>query len=319
MQRLALAACVLVCVCHLGASIKLVSTPDKIQPGITTSLKLRCEATSNTQIKLISSLALYFTPNPTSGTAGNSTSQPARQSLVTLMPGFPKNKNPSFNGTVTEGKIDRQTQNSVLEITTTDLTPGKYSCVVSGYSPTFTPATETDEVDVTNKPSLSPDQLSKDLNVKLQNMEKEVNSLKQRWSAIDSNAIFHKSSTYKASKYLLSKTRQQNVNLCQFMCTVHGGYLAEVDDEEEMNFLRDFIRPLLVNDNEYPDVFIGATDHGHKGVFKFMQNENKPVYTNWGGFPSNGYDCLILAKNSDYLMNDYDCNEATRFLCEIPN
>lgn len=319
MQRLALAACVLVCLCNLGASINLVSTPDKIQPGITTSLKLRCEATSSTQVKLILSIALNFTPSQASGTAGNSTSQPGRQTLATVVPGS-QIKNPNFNGTVTEGKIDGQSLNAVLEITTTDLTPGKYACVVTGYSPTFTPATETADVDVMRKQSLSPDQLSKDLNVKLQNMEKEVNSLKQRWSAIDSNAIFHKTPTsHKGSKYLLSKTRQQNVNLCQFMCTVHGGYLAEVDDEAEMNFLRDFIRPLLVNDNEYPDVFIGATDHGHKGVFKFMQNENKPVYTNWGGFPSNGYDCLILAKNSDYLMNDYDCNEATRFLCEIPN
>ena len=261
---------------------------------------------------------MYFTPDPATTTGAGPTSQPAqRQTIVTVMQGF-KNVSPTFHGNVTESKIGTTTEDSIIEVITYDMTPGKYSCVASGFSPTFMPTTEEAVLDVVEKSQLSSVQLSTELNKKLQAMESEVVSLKQRWSAIDSNAIFHQSATYNGSQYLLSKSRQQNVNLCQFICTVHGGYLAEVDSEAELTFLRNFIRPLLQNDNEYPDVFVGATDHGHKGTFKFMQNENKPVYTNWGGFPSNGYDCLILAKNSDYLMNDYDCNEATRFLCEVP-
>ena len=48
--------------------------------------------------------------------------------------------------------------------------------------------------------------------------------------------------------------------MCVFLN--QGGYLAEINDQAEFDFVRNFTSVHLDKVPNYPEVFLGATDHG---------------------------------------------------------
>ncbi|CAL1546028.1 unnamed protein product [Lymnaea stagnalis] len=132
-------------------------------------------------------------------------------------------------------------------------------------------------------------------------------------------------SLYKGHRYLLSKIANiASVAVAQESCELYGGYLAEIDDENEWLFVHSFIKSTKV---DYRLVLIGGMDEGHTNHWVFQRTGRNVTYTKWGsGRPFVGYityNCLYLFGDIDWFMVDFVCFEtdrtySTRYLCELP-
>lgn len=105
---------------------------------------------------------------------------------------------------------------------------------------------------------------------------------------------------------------------------MYGGYLAEMDNSEEMTFIRNFLKG-LTGKLHGEAILIGGSDEGHEGTWKSTDNNLTMAYFEFGsGYPYNAdpYNCLYLLPGLDWKMTDYPCitNYGNpRFLCEMSN
>lgn len=297
-----------------------------IEPGITQELTITCKAKpSLNHMPHVNGLSISFIPDslqqgsaPTAATPYYASPQSnAKVHLASVMPYIGvKGVNPTFPVTAADGDIN--TAESFLEITISSPNKthaGKYECTVSGSDDYGVLVTDTCHADIASKDPNGGDILQV-VNV----IKKDHIKQNGRWNAVDSNNFFMTSLVFKNNnhKYLLSTVAEDHVSLCQFMCSVHGGYLAEINDAAELDFVRSFVRPVLKGKPNYPDVFLGATDEGNKGTWKFLHNEQDTVFLEWGNIQGSGYDCMILQERADFAMNDERCDAHNRFLCEVP-
>ena len=71
---------------------------------------------------------------------------------------------------------------------------------------------------------------------------------------------------------------------------------------------------------ERRDYWIGGTDAGQDGVFKWEGYSQNFSFSNWG--PNNpdrlnSADCVILYQPSDYKWHDTSCTNDNSYICEI--
>ena len=133
--------------------------------------------------------------------------------------------------------------------------------------------------------------------------------------------ILATSGEHLGQKYLLSHGVMNSQAFSNAFCQLFGGYLAEIDDEDEWNFVYDF----LFNQNNNPGklwTMLGATDEGHEGVGQWEWLEfNTPMTSqHWmAGEPNGGTteNCLFVGPNG-YIDKACVNTDVTRFLCEVP-
>ncbi|XP_059178841.1 uncharacterized protein LOC131957979 [Physella acuta] len=137
-------------------------------------------------------------------------------------------------------------------------------------------------------------------------------------------SIFDISTTYKDSTYYLSYGYEYVQSYqSQETCQLYGGYLAEMDNIEEMTFIRSYIRGLTSKPYR-TTILIGGTNEGHVGTWKSTDNNLTIGYTAFGrGYPAypDSYPCLFLYSSVDWMMINYPCITNLgfpRFLCEMP-
>jgi hypothetical protein len=217
------------------------------------------------------------------------------------------------------GKID-VTGESFLEVIINkpdDTFVGDYECRLNGMDQYGRPRQNFWRADVARHP---PD--SQSLIGKINALETQIITMKKqhiRWKKIDDDSsVFLHSAEFNGRKYYLSKNGLGHVDLSQFICIVKGGYLAEINDKAEFEFVQKFVATHLAGRRNYPDVYLGARDEGAQEKWKFLHNPRDQMYTDWGGFPSSGYDCMVLSEHTGFYMNDYRCDGHDRFLCEVP-
>ncbi|GFN80612.1 Cd209 antigen [Plakobranchus ocellatus] len=127
------------------------------------------------------------------------------------------------------------------------------------------------------------------------------------------------SAVYKETKIYTLSRRTMNFDLEKMnnFCKEMGGYLAEIDDAEEFEFVASKIATIT----RYP-VYIGTNDVEEEGKYVHY-NSKKPLLDGlkWkAGNPDNvgdepGEDCMIIKPDG---LNDNACNQSSRFICEIP-
>ncbi|CAG5127967.1 unnamed protein product [Candidula unifasciata] len=104
------------------------------------------------------------------------------------------------------------------------------------------------------------------------------------------------------------------------VCQIFNGNLAEIDSEEENDFVKEFLQ----SRGGPEKVWIGATDIFNEGTFEWLSNGGRPLnFTDWqrgqptdGG--SHGQDCLDLIEKNNYTWADDSCTSQYNFICEIP-
>merc|ERR1711879_294909 len=103
--------------------------------------------------------------------------------------------------------------------------------------------------------------------------------------------------------YMVSHSRMTWYS-AQELCWSLGGYLAEIEDQEQETHLDNFL-------GDGRDYWLGLNDLAQEGTFKWAETHQVAEYTNWAsGQPDNGHgseDCVF--KFADSLKwNDEACD-----------
>ncbi|XP_059151284.1 uncharacterized protein LOC131937697 [Physella acuta] len=136
-----------------------------------------------------------------------------------------------------------------------------------------------------------------------------------------SSVLFEASGPSNGRRYYLSKPLV-NVDIVksQAVCELMGGYLLEIDDQAEYNFVKNFIQGF----SGFEIVYTGAKDEDQDRVWVFKYSGKKVTFIDWQtGQPTNDAVCMtLLFRFGAWKMDDYNCNDNsgnTRFICEVPD
>ena len=98
-------------------------------------------------------------------------------------------------------------------------------------------------------------------------------------------------------------------------CSNNDGRLVEIDSEDENRVMRDYL-----NQTTRCCSWIGLTDAGSEGVWRWTSTGLSPAYTNWGsGEPNNhggNENCVNINGQRYGLWNDDHCSKAWYPICE---
>lgn len=136
---------------------------------------------------------------------------------------------------------------------------------------------------------------------------------------IDENT-YDVSDIYKDRVYLISKAAAVfNIEASNAACLTQGGYLVELNDNQETDFVQAFAE--RVGGTEH--FGLGGNDRAEEGKFVYI-NSGKPVPEDltWrnANEPNdlNGEDCMEIWVNHGGL-NDISCNlRNVKYVCEVP-
>jgi len=122
---------------------------------------------------------------------------------------------------------------------------------------------------------------------------------------------------FRGHQYLLSRPYPWNVPVADVMCRTLGGYLVEVNDEEEFQFVQQ-----VLEDSQWTGYTLyGGTDYGHQGHWTYLSS-GQPAFLKWNtGSPSNRANdkYLYSHKTLGWRMSDDVAVYTSEviFLCEI--
>ena len=131
--------------------------------------------------------------------------------------------------------------------------------------------------------------------------------------------LFLKNSSFGGHTYLLSRPVLVDVLKFNSICMIKGGYLVEIDDVDEFNFVTSFFTSVYAPTG--PNLIISMTDFGHKGSWKYINSGQPVTYVNWFSKPSSGtgYDCAFIHSSTKKMFSCFCLDtDVKRFMCEIP-
>ncbi|CAL1546030.1 unnamed protein product [Lymnaea stagnalis] len=212
-----------------------------------------------------------------------------------------------------------------------DQVSGLYKCVANGVDGTGHPISVMSTSQVTSEMPGTKElvQLVRDLMIKIDYAPEDntcISGCWQRRLEQMMKARFEITSLYNGHRYLLSKiSNHASVAVAQESCELYGGYLAEIDDADELLFVQNFIKS---NRNvDFILVLIGGTDEGHEKHWVFERTGRNVTFTKWDpGYPSvdTRSNCLYLRADLYlWIMGDNVCfrtdsNYNSRYMCELP-
>ena len=127
-------------------------------------------------------------------------------------------------------------------------------------------------------------------------------------------------SSFQNHDYFLSRPAAWDEAASENMCEVYGGYLVEINDQDEWKFVVN----LLNNNSVSHWTVIGASDMETEGAWTFVHSGLLATYLNWApGQPQNyaHKDCLYISYTdpSHRQMHDGTCQQDSvqRYVCEI--
>ena len=136
--------------------------------------------------------------------------------------------------------------------------------------------------------------------------------------ALISTARFDVSDVYNERVYLVTKAAEDfNLGSANKVCRKSGGYLVELDDTEEYQFVYDLVSKI----GGASDFFTGGNDVNREGYFVYY-NSGKPVpKLTWKrGQPDNtqGKEHCMEFSLFYGALNDCPCYAKGKYVCEVP-
>ena len=127
---------------------------------------------------------------------------------------------------------------------------------------------------------------------------------------------FDVSREFKGKYYLASKTANFDIVTADATCAAYGGYLAELDDEAEYDFVSNFIRSL----GESIHFGVGVNDIDVEGSYRFYRSKKAITFSRWApGEPANrknGEHCAAIHPGVHGYF-DAPCSFGAKFICEV--
>ena len=80
----------------------------------------------------------------------------------------------------------------------------------------------------------------------------------------------------------------------QHQCQEKGGYLVEINDEEEYKFLKSYLTGLTAHFHDF-HYYLGITSKGHPGEWTYMASGSEVTFFKWAGGqpgPQSNRDCV---------------------------
>ena len=172
---------------------------------------------------------------------------------------------------------------------------------------------------------------SEGLVISVESLHGKVDGLEAKIDAISVSARVHStilaayvsnfdvSGLYKERLYLASKQEAEfSIASANNVCIGAGGYLVEIEDDEESKFLLAFATGIGGADI----VMTGGNDIDHEGQFVYFNSkEPVPDHLTWLVGEPNNYegneDCMHFWISQQGL-NDVSCTVDAKFICEIP-
>ncbi|MGK2135052.1 C-type lectin domain-containing protein, partial [Klebsiella pneumoniae] len=131
------------------------------------------------------------------------------------------------------------------------------------------------------------------------------------------------SGVYNERIYLATKVEAVfDINAANEDCKSQGGYLLELDDSAESDYVIDFVKKVGGPDTEFGT---GGNDLVNEGFFRYI-NSGKAIPSNLPWYPgepnNNGpngaeEDCMMFW-SKDKKLNDASCKLSMKYVCEVP-
>ena len=170
---------------------------------------------------------------------------------------------------------------------------------------------------------------------KLKEMDHTLGAVQRRVAALQAHqasmesrlvnsrsALMAATATYLGRSYFLSRPLRRNMAVADTLCRFYGGYLLEVDDKEEFEFVTNFVQKKLKTATAEVNVGLGSGDEGHEGTWKFRYSSVDARFLSWAVGEPNGSteeNCIFLSGMRS-AMYDQPCQgtDLVRFVCEVP-
>ncbi|CAL1548883.1 unnamed protein product [Lymnaea stagnalis] len=136
-------------------------------------------------------------------------------------------------------------------------------------------------------------------------------------------SLYHISALHNGSRYYLSPASTiLLMKEAEIQCEFMGGYLTEMDSEEEYLFVKSFLK----NNTGYITVYTGGNDGAFENNWVNTYSKTPVKYIKWGqGQPSGGTanNCLALWRDYDWTAVSLKCyqgvvSDSRGYLCEVP-
>lgn len=142
-------------------------------------------------------------------------------------------------------------------------------------------------------------------------------------SGPETTDIFYVSDSFKGTRYYLSRrTNMSDQDISDAVCYVHGGYLAEINDKAEYDFIQQFIGSLGLS-RSFRGIHVGGKTSPRSLIktIYFYYHFHDTMYFDWSSpdLPGNHVGCLILDSWYQWKMSVFVCESKFAFLCEVPD
>ncbi|GFR60511.1 C-type lectin-related protein 1 [Elysia marginata] len=164
------------------------------------------------------------------------------------------------------------------------------------------------------------EELVKFLNVRMESIsdiQEEVFSFTEIYKMTYLISNFDIIGLFRGNRYYVSKTEARfDIWSADTQCSKLGGYLVEIDDQAEFDFVVKGLRKLTAD-----RFYTGGNDIDTHGVWKFWHNK-RPVaqFGNWYADTPDNYggdqDCIEIKPAYSYKFNDIECDEKGKYICE---
>ncbi|CAL1530128.1 unnamed protein product [Lymnaea stagnalis] len=313
----------LLLIASAASALQFTAHPTMIHFGFTPSLDLRCSFTQGGNTGIISLVSMFISRS-------RDTHNIDYQEIASVN-SFTGNLSNVAHGNATVSGFISNLGESYLSMHWTspdDQEAGLYNCVANGVDGTGHPISVMSTSQVTSEVPSIIQMVQEILNLKV-NMNNALgnNCTSGSWQTrleLMKNARFEISSLYKGRRYLLSKIADfVSAPVAQESCELYGGYLAEIEDDDELQFVQNFFKTRSKIDFKF--VLIGGTDEGHENVWVYQRDGRAMTYTKWAlGEPVGGVtnNCLFLGSERNWLMAASPClvlveDYNPRYLCEV--
>ncbi|CAL1545519.1 unnamed protein product [Lymnaea stagnalis] len=132
--------------------------------------------------------------------------------------------------------------------------------------------------------------------------------------------LFRDSGEYKGRKYsYFSELYDFDVSSAEAACNMLGGYLAEVTDDGEYDFVKRFLKNETNSEDEV-FVVIAGTDEGVEQLWKLPRSGERMTFLPWVVNGPGPADCLAIMTHEEFKFMSVECAQAEvryGFLCEI--
>ena len=174
----------------------------------------------------------------------------------------------------------------------------------------------TSTVDATHQTVESLAQLLEDQTSAIEQGQETMISLLKNLNLAHFSNSFDMSGVYEGKRYLISKAKATfNIQKTNTQCEIMGGYLVEIDDQKEFDFVFDFCKSL-----EGDNFFTGGNDIDEEGVWIYWHSKKPVEFSKWyQDQPNNfmGREHCMEIRTSFKATNDWDCHETGKFICEV--